>query len=421
MRHLGDVEATGRHVGRDQHMGRAGAERGQGPLTLPLALVAVDRGDLVAPLVQKHRKLFRPVLGAPEHDRQLARVLGKVVRQQRGLVALVHEVDPLRDLVGGLAGRVHRHADRIGQVAFGKLLHQLRHGGREQHRRAFRRDQARDAAQRVDEADVEHLVGLVQHQVTGLVEADRAALDQVDQAAGGRDQHVDAAREAVHLHVDRGAADHAEGADAGALGEALDVLGDLGRKLARGREDQRSAGAGFGATALGQKPGQHRQAERRRLAGAGLGKAHDVAPVDQRRDRLRLDRGRFGQAEVGQVDRHARVDAHAGEGRVHVGDGAADEGLGLGPFLLGAAGAAAGAEALGPGFRRAFGAGATIAAGLARALVAAGRCAAFAARAPGGGPAVGRVVGGVGHVFSWRRPSYRTARGRPSMRNGAAT
>jgi hypothetical protein len=71
----------------------------------------------------------------------------------------------LGDLVGGLARRRHLHAPRIGQVGAAQLFHLLRHGGREQHCLARRPQLRGDPAQRVDEAEVEHLVGLVEHEL----------------------------------------------------------------------------------------------------------------------------------------------------------------------------------------------------------------------------------------------------------------
>ena len=47
--------------------------------------------------------------------------------------------------------------------------------------------------QRMDEAEIEHLVGLVEHEDLDLAQAQEALLDEVDQAARGGDQDVDAA------------------------------------------------------------------------------------------------------------------------------------------------------------------------------------------------------------------------------------
>ena len=69
--------------------------------------------------------------------------------------------------------------------------------------------------QRVDEAQVEHLVGLVEHQDLDAREVAVALLDQVEQAAGRGDQDIDAARQILAVLVDRGAAEHGGDASAG--------------------------------------------------------------------------------------------------------------------------------------------------------------------------------------------------------------
>ena len=52
-----------------------------------------------------------------------------------------------------------------------------------------------DALDVVDEAHVEHAVGFVEHEHLDLVEAQRALVHEIEQAAGRGDQHVDAVRQ----------------------------------------------------------------------------------------------------------------------------------------------------------------------------------------------------------------------------------
>src|SRR5206468_185728 len=82
-----------------------------------------------------------------------------------------------------------------GEVAVGEFLDRLRHGGREEQGLALLRDQRNDPLQRVDEAEVEHLVGLVEDEDLELAKAQRALIDQIEQAAGRRDQDVETARD----------------------------------------------------------------------------------------------------------------------------------------------------------------------------------------------------------------------------------
>src|SRR5690606_2579781 len=132
--------------------------------------------------------------------------------------------------------------------------------------------------------------------------------------AGRADDDLGAAGERALLRaVGRAAVqgDHVEPAHGG--GEGGDRVCDLHRELAGRGEHQRlhlADGRVHG--------GQQRQAEGGRLAGAGLGDADHVAALEQRGDRLRLDRRGGGEAEL--VDRAAQrrrqVDVvEAGTGR----------------------------------------------------------------------------------------------------------
>ena len=72
-------------------------------------------------------------------------------------------------------------------------------------------------------------------------------------------------------------------------------LGDLDAQLARRRQHERLHGRLGGVDVL-----HDRQPEGRRLAGSGLRLADHVAALQQRRDRLFLDRARRLVADVAQ-------------------------------------------------------------------------------------------------------------------------
>ena len=135
----------------------------------------------------------------------------------------------------------------------------------------------------MDEAHVEHAVGFVEHQHFDLVEAQRALIDQIEQAAGRRHQHLDAARERADLPVDRHAADgerNLERADVPAIG--AEAVGDLAGQFARRRKHQHAAGFLRGTLTLVEQVIQDRQREGCGLAGAGLRDADDIAALQRR-------------------------------------------------------------------------------------------------------------------------------------------
>ena len=124
------------------------------------------------------------MLGAAEDQRPLDRIGLQELDQQRLLFGLVDEGHALLDaLDGGRHGR-DRDFGGVGQIAVGQFLDRPRHGGREEQGLALGGDQGDDALQRVDEAQVEHLVGLVEDEDFEIAQSQSALVDQVEQAAG---------------------------------------------------------------------------------------------------------------------------------------------------------------------------------------------------------------------------------------------
>ena len=92
-------------------------------------------------------------------------------------------------------------------------------------------------------------------------------------------------------------------------------VGNLRGKLARRLQDQGARHARPSPASL--QPREHRQHEARRLAGASLGDADQVAVHQHRRDRRRLDRGRIGVARL--VDGAKQFVGEAEVGEAHSG------------------------------------------------------------------------------------------------------
>ncbi len=195
-------------------------------------------------------------------------------------------------------GLLDEDLDRVVEHAVGQLLDRRRHGGREEQRLALPGQRREDPLDVRDEAQVEHVVGFVEDQDLDRAEARVALAHQVHEPPGCGDQHVEAAVQRgdllllAHAPEDHG---HAELQPATV---GLEALGDLRGELARRREDQRAHAVGCGAASAGREQLQHGQREGSGLAGAGLGATEQVAPFEQMRDGLRLDRCRSGVARI---------------------------------------------------------------------------------------------------------------------------
>jgi hypothetical protein len=145
------------------------------------------------------------------------------------------------------------------------------------------------------EAEVGHVVGLVDRGDLDRAERTLALPDQVEQPARGRDQQVDAAPERGDLPPHRRAAVDGEHPHAHRLAERGERVLHLAGQLP-GRHQHQAARSAGGATGRVGEPGQHRQPEGQRLAGAGLGPAEQVPAGECVRQRLGLDRERRADA-----------------------------------------------------------------------------------------------------------------------------
>ncbi len=162
----------------------------------------------------------------------------------------------------------------------------------------------------MNEPQIEHLVGLVEHQKACRVKAQRAPVDEVEKPPRRGDKNIAAPVHPVDLCADRGAANHKVDADGAVLDQRHERVADLPRQLARRRKDEAAHGFGCGSLGIGHQPRHQRQAKGQRLAGAGLRQTHHVIAVKRVRDRTGLDRRRLGDAKCCQLAGQRLGQAH---------------------------------------------------------------------------------------------------------------
>ncbi|MNS67590.1 hypothetical protein D3C72_1008450 [compost metagenome] len=294
VRQLVDVDAARGDIGGHQGADVAALEAGQRLRAGALALVAVQRHRLDAVLGEELGHAVGAELGAREHEHLAPLVLVDDVREQRLLLAAAHGVDHLRDALHRGVARRDLDALRVLEQRAGEVADLVAEGGREQQALLFLGHQGQDLLHVVDEAHVQHAVGFVQDQHLDLAQVEHALLLQVEQAAGGGHEDVDALLELADLRVHAHAAEDHGGVQLQVLAVRTHRLFDLGREFARGGQhegtDADAAELVGGAAAHGELV-QHRQGEGRGLAGAGLGAAQQVVAVEDHGNGLRLDGG----------------------------------------------------------------------------------------------------------------------------------
>ncbi len=288
-RQVADVDAARGDVGGDEDADLAALEALERLDARGLALVAVDRHRLDALAAELLDHAVGPVLGRGEDQDGLLVAPGEKPREQTPLVGLVHLVDALFDRVDGRGLRRHLDADRPIQDLLRQLRDLLRHRRREEQRLPLFGQAVDDLADVVDEAHVEHPVGLVEDEGLDVREVDIALIAEVVEPARRRDEDVDAALERLDLRRLPDAAEDHGASDRQILAVKLEVLLDLQRQLARRRQDQRADRLVLLVDAA-LEPLEDGHCEGRGLAGAGLRAADQVAPLEDRPDRRRLDR-----------------------------------------------------------------------------------------------------------------------------------
>ena len=163
VRHLVDVDAPRGDVRCDEPANAPRSERAERRLSLPLALVAVDCGDLDAGSFQMASNFICAALSAREDERALHRRVGEQLDQKRFFPLPLNVDDFLRHAIGRFCHRRYGNAYRIAQHVTGKLADFARHGGGKEKGLPLCRNLGNDLADGPNEAHVEHLVGFIQN------------------------------------------------------------------------------------------------------------------------------------------------------------------------------------------------------------------------------------------------------------------
>ncbi len=297
---VGQIDAAGRDVGGDADPRAAVAQRLQRARPLGLRQLPRERDGGEAAFAEIRMQPVHARARRAEHhgDPWLFeaedvhhRALDLVRRDQARAILDVAV------LAGGGAGR---DAQRVALVALGQLLDAARHRGTEQQRAARGGGGVEDRLQLLAEAEVEHLVGLVEHHGLEGGGVEVVALNVVAHAPRRADDDVRAALEEAPLRPGVHAADRRPDAPTRGFVEPGQLVLDLERELARGCDDQGERRARRRhPLRVAQQVGGQRQAVGDGLAGAGLGGDEQVAPRLLLQHGL-LDGGWLGVAALGK-------------------------------------------------------------------------------------------------------------------------
>ena len=183
-----DVDASGRDVGGDEDVDLAVAEGSQRLLARALAEVSVERAGGEAPLGQLFGEACGGSFRPREDDRQAAAFCLEDAGEDLGFVEGVAAVDHLAHRFDRHAGvRGVRRADVRGprHVPPRHRDDGPRHRRGKKHRVAVGGRGGQDFLDVLEEAQIEHFVGLVEDDGANVGQVEESMFHQIDEPAGG--------------------------------------------------------------------------------------------------------------------------------------------------------------------------------------------------------------------------------------------
>ena len=245
--HVFNVNTASSHVGRDQNVDLAGAERLQRLLTRNLVQVTVQGSGSEATVHQLLRHAGSVTLGLGEDDGAAAAGSAQNAANHLVLVQVVCTVDDLADRrlsLRGVLGVSGANAHGLGHVLACHRNDRAGHGCGEQHGLAVLGQVAEDLLNRRLETQIQHLVSLIEDHDLDLLQVQEALLVQVDNAAGGTHRNLQAAAQQLSLRLNRHTTVQSGDAGVAQLRSNRQVLTHLNSKLAGRNQNQRLRCAG---------------------------------------------------------------------------------------------------------------------------------------------------------------------------------
>ena len=187
------VDAARGHIGGDTDIRPPVAQRGQRVCALLLAEFTRKGDDLKATVAHARHQMIDVHAGFTEHDGGLRFVKAQGVKDRMFAVAHGHRKRAVFDINVLFCFALGGNAQRIILEILRQFRDFFRHGGREHQRATLRRGRSKDIFQIVAEAQIQHLVGFVQHGSAQARQVQRFAVDMVAQTARCADHDMRAA------------------------------------------------------------------------------------------------------------------------------------------------------------------------------------------------------------------------------------
>ena len=279
------VQPAGRHIRRHENTRAAIAQGLQRVRALDLRQLSRKSNGRKTAL---HQARVRPLHGFPrrtEYDRG-ARLMEPQHIDDGILGVARHDAHcAIVDVGVLLVAPRCLDANGVALIASGQRFYVARHGGRKQQRLSVRRRCVEDEFQILAEAEIEHLVRLVEHDGSKLGQIKPTPFQVVAQASGRSDHDMSAIAELACFRAHVHATDARHDACTGISIEPVELALHLHGKLTRRGDNEGERLGGLRQTFLftEQRRG-YGETESHRFSGAGLGRDEQIPPC-----RLRLE------------------------------------------------------------------------------------------------------------------------------------
>ena len=204
------VEASSRHVGSHQQLQVALAKLLHHRVALCLRQIAMQGVGVVAVLDELRCHLLGTGASAAKDDAVDARQVVDYALEGEVLVARLDHIVEVAHVGRALVACAGDKLHRVVHVVLCDSGNLARHGGAEEQHLALLGHVAQDLVDVIDEAHVEHLVGLVEDDGAHVVELHHSAPNQVLQSAGSGYYHLHSALHRLDLRLDACSAIHCQ-------------------------------------------------------------------------------------------------------------------------------------------------------------------------------------------------------------------
>ena len=246
------INAPGGHVSGHQKLHLTVAQRHQTSISQALAQSTMQGDSRKTRLLQISRQAIALHLGAGKHDGLLdAGVPEPMVQKFSFVLRVVCPKQQLFDVAVALLRGVNLNVLGLSHHACGQTLNARRKGGAEHHGLATLNGELIDFSQVVGKAQIQHAIGLIDHEELNVLEFDVHGALQIDQATW-RCHHEVGILQFCNLQSIGHAANHRGHTNAFAmLDKANGVMGHLLSELAGWTQHQSARCRGLEVTGIG--------------------------------------------------------------------------------------------------------------------------------------------------------------------------